>query len=648
MTPTAQVSAAAAADSYRDRAQSDVDNRDKFVYFDGQKYNIFAYKDDPATGFHGTAYKEVAPPHHIIITYRGTDPDFKHHTRTTVQDALVDFTMVKDQVNPQEAAARAFTREVLEKAQRQGIARDLVTVAGHSLGGTLGEIEAFRFGLRGATFNAYGAVDLGYGVPAGGEAVTNYVMAGDVVSAASRHYGRTITLASEADIAGLRAGRYLDAAPGAPPPNPLLAMRLGDHGSANFMPAQGHGDPLAAGNLAQAEARYTAHREAIDRFRGDVATDRTELAVALAPAMEATWNNFSPRMREQLAEYHAHLVDTPIRAAMEHNRAVAGIEDGLARYRDAILATGQQAQQRGAQAADHLHAAGQTMQRQADELARDAMAFMPVAPLAVGGAALGAEMVGHVAHAAADRDARASELAGTAARASSEFVAGQYETARQAVEVGAQLTGRVATRVVHTHESLLVHTADRVLHAYGDVTRTVDATRQAVALGIDAIEHAADSVGGALRRAGGSPDATDAPSPRARDAGSAAPGAATLQGLDDPAHPQHALHARLADAMPPCTSAARLAQAVATCHAHDITADNLQRIHIDGKAMNFASSSRPWEIAQADLTRPPPSVQQSLHQLEAVDQQRAQQAATFQVPLAPPGPREAMPGLSMP
>lgn len=286
MRPTAQELTAAASDSYKDRRQSNVNDKGMLVHFDGRKYSVFACRADPATGFHATAYMEMAPPHHIIIAYRGTDPDFKHHTRTTVQDALVDFTMVKDQVNPQEAAARAFTREVLEKAQALGIAHDLVTVAGHSLGGTLAEIEAFRFGLRGATFNAYGAVDLGYGVPAGGEAVTNYVMAGDVVSAASRHYGRTITLASEADIAGLRAGRYLDAAPGAPPPNPLLAMRLGDHGSANFMPAPGRGDPLAAGNLAQAEARYTAHREAIDRFRGDVATDRAELAVALAPAMK--------------------------------------------------------------------------------------------------------------------------------------------------------------------------------------------------------------------------------------------------------------------------------------------------------------------------------------------------------------------------
>lgn len=641
MTPTAQVAAAAARDSYIDRLQSDVDSKDKFVYFDGHKYSIFAYKNDPATGFHATAYKQVASPHHILIAIRGTDPDVKHHTRTTVQDALVDFTMVKDQVNPQEAAARAFTQEVLDKAQAQGISRDLVTIAGHSLGGTLTEIEAFRFGLRGMTFNAYGAADLGYGIPAGGTAVTNYVMAGDVVSAASHHFGRTVTLASEADIARLRTARYLDAPPGTPSPNPLLAMRLGDHGNANFLPAPDHADPLSAGNLAQAEARYAEHREAIDRFRGDVAADRAALAAALAPGMEATWANLPPRVQDQLAEYHAHLIDAPIHAAMEHNRAVAGIEEGLAQYRDAMLAGGPQAQQAAAQVADRLHAAGQTMQQQADELARDATAFMPVAPLAVEGAALGAEIVGHVAHTTADGYAGASQLAGTAARAGSEFVAGQFETARHAVEAGAQLTARVATQAVHTQESALARTTDHVLDAYADVTHAADATRQIVTRGIEAAEHAAGRLHDVLRhpeRVLNSAAHGDIPAPHDAD---------VLRPLGDPAHPQHALHATLAGTMPPCTSAARLAQATAACHAHGITAENLRHIHIDATAMTFAASFPPWAMARADLVQPPPTMQQSLQQMQAFEQQRAYQAAPFQPQPVQMDSHEMMRGASM-
>ncbi|MGB3462743.1 MAG: hypothetical protein WBA33_12350 [Rhodanobacter lindaniclasticus] len=641
MSPTAQELAAAASDSYKNRLQSDVDGKGMLVHFGGRKYRVFAYRADPATGFHATAYIGAAEPFNIIIAYRGTDPDIKHHTRTTIQDAATDFTMVKDQVNPQEAAARAFTGEVLDKAQALGISRDHVTVAGHSLGGALAQIEAFRFGLRGMTFNAYGAADLGYGVPAGGDSMTNYVMAGDVVSAASQHYGRTITLASEEDITSLRAGRYLDAASGAPPPNPLLAMRLGDHGNANFLPTPDHADPLSAGDLAQAEARYASHREAFDRFRGDVATDRAALAAALAPGMKATWANLLPRVQDQLAEYHAHLVDAPIHATVEHNRAVAGIEEGLAQYHDAMLAGGPQAQQAAAQVADRLHAAGQTMQRQADELARDATAFMPVAPLAVGGAAMGAEIVGHVAHTTADGYAGASQLAGTAARAGSEFVAGQFETARHAVETGAQLTARAATQVVHTQESALARATDHVLDVYGDLSHTVDTTRQIVTRGIEAAEHAAGRLHDVLRH----PER--ALNPEAHNDTPAQHNANVLRHLGDPAHPQHALHATLADTMPSCTSAARLAQATAACHAHGITADNLQRIHIDGKAMSFASSSRPWEMAQADLTQPPPTMQQSLQQMQAVDQQRACQAAPFQPQPAQTNPHEMMQGASV-
>ncbi len=641
MTANPAISAAAANDAYKDRRPSDADpHHPASLLLANHTYTILAYKDDPATGFHGTAYMEVVPPYNIIVAYRGTDPDIRHHTRTTVQDALADFTMVKDQVNPQEAAARAFTQEVLDKAQAQGISRDLVTVAGHSLGGTLAEIEAFRFGLRGVTFNAYGAVDLGYGIPAGGAAVTNYVMAGDVVSAASRHYGRTITLASEEDIASLRAGRYLDAAPGAPPPNPLLAMRLGDHGNANFLPAPDNTDPLGPGNLAQAEARYAAHREAIDRFRGDVAADRAELAAALAPRMETTWNNLSPRMREQLAEYHAHLIDGPIHAAVTDNRAVADIDLGLARSRDAILSEGLHAQEAAAQTASHLHVAGQTMQRQADALARGAAVLLPAAPLPVGGAVLGTEIAGHLGRTAADGYAQASQLVGTTARAGSELAAGQLETMRHAVDAGARLTAQVATQVVHTQESLLARTADRVLDTYGDIVRAADAARQVIELGIDAAEHAAGQVRGASQPPGGSAHATGGRAGE-RDAASA------LRALGDPAHPQHALYARLADTLPPHTSAARLAQAAATCHAHDITADNLHRIHIDGRRMIFASSSPPWPMGQADLTLPPPTAQQSLQQMQAIDQQRALQVSHFQTPQPPMGQQAAGPGAAM-
>ncbi len=318
MNPSPQVSAAAASEAYKDHLQSDVNNNTKFSYFEGQKYTIYGYKDDPSTGFHATAYQNVTT-HEIIIAYRGTDPDFKHHTRTTVQDALVDAAMVKDKINPQKSAADAFTQEMIDKAQKHGIPKDQITVTGHSLGGTLAEIEAAKYGLRGITLNAYGAVDLSYGIAQGGHQVTNYVMAGDVVSAASRHFGEVKVLASQADIDGLHAGRYLGAAPGTPPPNPLLTMSLGDHSITHFTGEGGMENVLAPANISQYEARYAQHKAAFDHFRGDLQRDRAELATAMNRAdsrnIETTLANLPLDIQRQVDKHHPVRAAPPLRHA---------------------------------------------------------------------------------------------------------------------------------------------------------------------------------------------------------------------------------------------------------------------------------------------------------------------------------------------
>ena len=74
-----------------------------------------------------------------------------------------------------------------------------ITTTGHSLGGTLAEITAYRFKLGGESFNSYGAVGLQYGipekVPAGYPGFTNHVRATDVVSAGSAYYGEVKTYA---------------------------------------------------------------------------------------------------------------------------------------------------------------------------------------------------------------------------------------------------------------------------------------------------------------------------------------------------------------------------------------------------------------------------------------------------------------------
>lgn len=198
MSIDAQSYASLAKDAYEDHRELVGDNK-HWITLNGHRYRVIDAQDSPS-GFQATAYRQVEPPQEIIIAYRGTHG---------IQDALVDTVMVADKVNPQEADARAFTRRVLKYATEHGIPLDQVTVTGHSLGGTLAEIEASRFGLRGAAFNAYGAVDLGYGVPEGGNRVIDYVVATDVVSAASRHYGQIVPLATPDDIDVLRASGYM-------------------------------------------------------------------------------------------------------------------------------------------------------------------------------------------------------------------------------------------------------------------------------------------------------------------------------------------------------------------------------------------------------------------------------------------------------
>ncbi|HZX70514.1 MAG TPA: hypothetical protein VFE77_06815 [Rhodanobacter sp.] len=604
---------------------------------------MFGYKDDPATGFHATAYKEVAPPHDIIIAYRGTDPDFKHHTITTAQDVFVDFVMVKNKVNLQEADARAFTQEVLDKAQALGISGDHITLVGHSLGGTLAEIEASEFGLRGMTLNAYGAVDLGYGVPEGGSQVTNYVMACDLISAASRHYGQTIPLASEDDLASLRAGRYLDMTSGAPAPNPLLAMRPGDHSIANFLPAPGKGDPLGAANLAQAEARYEKHRGSIDHFRGDLYSGRAGLALALNSAgsrnLRTTWANLPPQMQQQLAEWHVTMVDAPIQSAVAQARVVEDVKLALDQSGAVVHASGQRTQQAADEIAQRFRVAGQTMQRRAGDVSRGATAFMPIAPLAAGGVALGAAAAGHVADAEAEGYARASHLAGAAAHVGSQFVASQFETARHTVELGAQLAAQAAKEVVHTQESALVVAADLTINTYQRATHAYDVTHQAVSHGIDEAERAAGQAYDRLRHPGkwfdhAAPAQTGPASTPVHADDQAIPPTEAAHALNDPRHPDnpnHALYIELHQRIPDA-SENRLLQFTAACHANRITAGNLPTIHLDepGMKLHFSGSSPMATPATVDLNTPPPQPRRAIQQIQQHDRQQVQMMGQIQ------------------
>ena len=241
----------------------------------GITYEAIDVENNPRTGFQATAYKRMDTGE-IVIAYRGTEFD-----REPVQDGGVDAGMVLAGVNLQTANSEAFTERVLEKAR---VDADLhhrplqVTVTGHSLGGTLAEINASKYGLKGETFNAYGAAGLREGVPEGGSQVIDHVRAGDVVSAASPHFGEVRIYAAQKDIDTLSHAGYRDEGGILSARNPIKAIDFDSHAIDNFVP----NSKLLGESIINPEnqARYKAHEGMIDRYRNDVADIRMGLSAA--------------------------------------------------------------------------------------------------------------------------------------------------------------------------------------------------------------------------------------------------------------------------------------------------------------------------------------------------------------------------------
>ena len=148
-----------------------------------------------------------------------------------------------------------------------------VTVTGHSLGGCLAQITAAKLNLNGETFNPYGAVSLGMRIPEGGSNVVNHVMAGDVVSAASKHFGKVQMYAEPVELNVLKASGYEDNGSQFDIRNPGKAAVTGgdSHRMHHFLDVDGNGQPDRS-ILSQPQARDLAekHRPMIDKYRGDI------------------------------------------------------------------------------------------------------------------------------------------------------------------------------------------------------------------------------------------------------------------------------------------------------------------------------------------------------------------------------------------
>jgi hypothetical protein len=270
-------------DSYKDRRAG---VRRPFeqepVYAAGVEYKVLEHADNPRTGYQGTIYQR-ADNGEIVVAHRGTEFD-KWTTdkgEFTRDVAWADGGMVLARANQQVPDAIELTRSAMAFAAREGQQTGHPvppTVTGHSLGGLLAQVSAHHFGLRGETFNAYGARSLNLRVGDGHGQMTNHVVAGDPVSAASPHFGDVEVYAKPEEIVTLE---HLHAGRSPAQSAAAAASLVGDsHRLYNFL-SEDDGKPHVS-MLSDPAARTLAHDNAktISAYRSDVGELRTAMTAS--------------------------------------------------------------------------------------------------------------------------------------------------------------------------------------------------------------------------------------------------------------------------------------------------------------------------------------------------------------------------------
>ncbi|ASN01294.1 DUF6792 domain-containing protein [Xanthomonas citri pv. malvacearum] len=275
MSLTSQQYAALAKDSYDKPPETGENSRT--VVIGDVSYKRLEYIDNPS-GYQGTIYRRI-DTNEIVVAHRGTETE-----RELKQDGVyTDGGMVAARHNRQAAEAIELTKHALVHAQKlgkDGEALD-VTVTGHSLGGNLAQVTAHHFGLKGETFNAYGAVSLDRCIPEGGTDVINHVMAGDAVSAGSKHYGQVKLYATQQEITMLEKAGYANDRSLLDVRNPAVVKPLADsHRMHNFLPVDANDAPDRS-VLEDPKAQQLARQYApmIDKYRDDVAVLRGGLTL---------------------------------------------------------------------------------------------------------------------------------------------------------------------------------------------------------------------------------------------------------------------------------------------------------------------------------------------------------------------------------
>ena len=271
MSLRSQDYAALADDAYKDHAVGRwAPAEAEVVPIGGHDYRILEHVNNK-NGYQGFIYQRV-DTNEIVVAHRGTEQP--------LHDVVTDLGMVVARTNLQADDAIALTARANQFAQREetrsGQHLD-VTVTGHSLGGSLAQISAHHHGLRGETFNAYGAASLGYRIREGGDAMVNHVMSADPVSAASGHYGQVKVYANETEIKNLYGSGFRNGAVAGflMPDSALLAAgrSLESHKMHNFLGADSVLDNPASSALAkQNEGMISEYRDKMEFLRGGLTT----------------------------------------------------------------------------------------------------------------------------------------------------------------------------------------------------------------------------------------------------------------------------------------------------------------------------------------------------------------------------------------
>lgn len=280
-----------------------INQEDYFVK--GITYKVLEHYSDKDTDYQGTIYQRVDTGE-IIVAHRGT---------ASLEDAVIDYGMVTREVNLQIPHALALTERALEFArdhEREFGFLPQVSITGHSLAGTLSEIDAYEHELKAVTFNGYGSVGLGYTntegeykkVPEKYEGdIRNHMMAGDVVNIANPHIGQEVIHARRKEIDSMRFWGYEYDGPKGNNLWYALAMqtfKYDVHSMSNFIDSDGSPSMLSVASLeTKSIAQIEVDRQIYENFRQNV-KDNVE------PSIEVI-NNVEKWIVQQFEQGHVEI-----------------------------------------------------------------------------------------------------------------------------------------------------------------------------------------------------------------------------------------------------------------------------------------------------------------------------------------------------